>query len=169
MIRKSQLGIIFLSEMKSRSQTSKDILNKLSFYLLVQVSPFGSKGGILLAWRCGVDLECFVFNINNISAWIYFDPPSQPCFLSCVYGPLYKKNKFGFWESLLEVGNNFEDPWLCMGDFNAILDHCDKCGVTFKAPLMMSSAPLSIILAWFIWGLLETLILGPIIGKVVII
>jgi hypothetical protein len=46
--------------------------------LLSQVPPFGSRGGLLLAWRLGVYLECFNYSTNNISAWCYFDLLSQP-------------------------------------------------------------------------------------------
>jgi hypothetical protein len=42
------------------------------------VSPNGAKGGLLLAWCHSVELECFSFNVNIISAWCYSDPPNTP-------------------------------------------------------------------------------------------
>jgi hypothetical protein len=41
---------------------------------MCQFATVGSSGGLVLAWRLGVDLECFISNKNNISAWCYSDP-----------------------------------------------------------------------------------------------
>jgi hypothetical protein len=42
---------------------------------MIQVVASGSSGGLVLTWRPGADLECFISNTNNISAWCYSDPP----------------------------------------------------------------------------------------------
>jgi hypothetical protein len=53
----------------------------------------GSKGELLLAWRHGVDLECFSITVNTINAWYYSDPHNNPWLLTCIYGPPGKKIK----------------------------------------------------------------------------
>jgi hypothetical protein len=45
--------------------------------MMSHAPPSGSKGGLLLAWRRGVDLECFSSSVNSINAWCYSDPPSN--------------------------------------------------------------------------------------------
>jgi hypothetical protein len=90
--------------------------------------PSGTKGGLLLAWRHGVDLECFLTDVNKISAWCYSDPPNSPWILSCIYGPPYRKYDGCFWDSLSAMGDNYSAPWLCIGDFNKILDQSEKIG-----------------------------------------
>jgi hypothetical protein len=95
---------------------------------MTHVPPSGSKGGLLLAWRHGVNLECFSTDVNKINAWCYSDPPHTPWILSCLYGPPYRKYDSCFWDSLTADGNNFVAPWLCIGDFNKILDQSEKLG-----------------------------------------
>lgn len=77
-VSKHSLDVIFLFETKSCPLDACIILNRLGFILLAHVSHVGSKGGLLLAWRNGVELECFVTNINTIIAWCYTDSPSNP-------------------------------------------------------------------------------------------
>lgn len=43
-----------------------------------------------------------------------------------VYGPPYKKNTSDFWTSLARHGTSLTNPWLCVGDFNAITSPDDK-------------------------------------------
>jgi hypothetical protein len=73
-------------------------------------------------------LECFASNENHISAWCYSDPPNTPWILSCVYGPPDRRDRIAFWESFSSVGKNFVGSWLCLGDFNSVLDQTEKFG-----------------------------------------
>ena len=50
--------------------------------------------------------------------------------LTCIYGPPIRKNKFAFWDSLLNEGNDYYGPWMCIGDFNMILSQSEKYGGT---------------------------------------
>jgi hypothetical protein len=45
---------------------------------MAHVAPSGLNGDLVLAWRTGVELECFLSNKHNISAWCYSDLPSPP-------------------------------------------------------------------------------------------
>jgi exonuclease III len=96
LIRANDPDIIFLSETKISPSLASPILNHLGFYLMTHVAPSGSCGGLVLAWRLGVELESFISNKNNITSWCYLDPPNSPWILSCIYGPPEKCNKFGF-------------------------------------------------------------------------
>jgi hypothetical protein len=95
---------------------------------LSQVAATGTSGGLVLSWRPGIDLECFVLNKNNITAWCYSDPPTSPWILSCVYGPSNRCDRRAFWDSFAAIGESFEASWLCIGDFNSILVQSDKQG-----------------------------------------
>jgi hypothetical protein len=70
----------------------------------------------------------FSNSVNIISVWCYSDPPHQPWILSCIYGPPYHNDKALFWESMCSIGNLYDGPWLCIGDFNMILNQSDKKG-----------------------------------------
>jgi hypothetical protein len=127
-IRSHSPDVLFLSKTKLQPLHSSVILNSLGFYLMLHAPPSGTKGGLLLAWRHGVDLVCCSSSTNILSTWCYSDPPDSPWLLSCIYGPPVHKNKTMLWDSLLDVGKDFHGPWLCIGDFNMILSQSDKQG-----------------------------------------
>jgi hypothetical protein len=95
---------------------------------MTYVAPIGSCGGLVLAWRAGVELESFITNKHNITSWCLSDPPNSPWIFSCLYGPPEKKNKAAFWDSLTAAGEDFDSPWLSIGDFNFVLDQSEKLG-----------------------------------------
>jgi hypothetical protein len=69
-----------------------------------------------------------VTNKFTIIAWCYSDPPNNPWILSCVYGPSFNKNNSDFWNYLASINSDYYGPWLCIGDFNSILDQSEKFG-----------------------------------------
>ena len=127
-IRMHSPDVLFLSETKAQPSLAVSVLNNLGFSNMLHAPPSSSKGGLLLAWRTGVELECISFSINIINVWCYSDPLNNLWLLSCIYGPLVYKNKSGFWDSLLNVGKDFTRPWLCIGDFNMIISQSKKLG-----------------------------------------
>jgi hypothetical protein len=54
--------------------------------------------------------------------------PQFPWILSCIYGPLDKRDKLAFWDSFTSVAEGFVSPWLCIGDLNYMLDQSEKLG-----------------------------------------
>ncbi|KAK9901016.1 hypothetical protein M0R45_002309 [Rubus argutus] len=48
---------------------------------------------------------------------------------SWFYGPPYCTDKADFWESVKHLNNNDSCPWICVGDFNEILNCSEKEGV----------------------------------------
>ena len=106
LIRANNPDILFLFKTKSSPSFVSSILNQLGFYSMSHVAPIGSCGGLVLTWRLGVELECFLTNRSNIFAWCFSDPPNSPWILSYIYG-----------------------PWiLCIGDFNFVIDQSEKLG-----------------------------------------
>jgi hypothetical protein len=77
---------------------------------MVHAPPIGFKGGLLLAWKPSVELECFQSNANTISAWCYSDPLNHPWMLSCIYSSPYAFNKPQFWTNMMKLGDNFNGP-----------------------------------------------------------
>jgi hypothetical protein len=133
LIRIHSPDILFLSETKSPHSQVSSILHSLGFFLMCQVAPIGSNGGLALSWRPGVDLDCFISNKNHISAWCLSDPSYSPWIISCIYGPPNLRDKSAFWDSITFVSDNFACPWLCIGDLNFVLDQSKKQGSRFVA------------------------------------
>ncbi|XP_042950096.1 uncharacterized protein LOC122282211 [Carya illinoinensis] len=104
------------------------IVNSLGFHHFVAATASGKKGGLLLLWRPGVDIEPVNVNSNAISALVYSDPPNHPWLVSFVYAPAQWKQKASFWNHLNSIHNSFTGPWLCIGDFNDLQNQPDKSG-----------------------------------------
>jgi hypothetical protein len=100
--------MIFSFFLKPKSPQLFATLNKLGFFLMSQVAAIGISGGLVLSWRPGIELECFVQNKNNISAWCFSDPPTSPWILSCVYGPPNRSDRMAFWDSFASIGERLE-------------------------------------------------------------
>ena len=92
-VRNHSPDVLFLSETKLHPDNATVILNCLGYFKMTHVAPSGSKGGLLLAWRHDVDIECISATVNIINVWCYSDPPNTPWLLSCIYGPSEKINK----------------------------------------------------------------------------
>jgi hypothetical protein len=95
---------------------------------MTQFTLAGSSGGLVLTWRLGVELECFIYNKHNISSWCYLHPPNSPWILSCIYGPPDKRDKLAFWDSFTFVGEGFVSSWLCIRDLNYVFNQSEKLG-----------------------------------------
>ena len=80
------------------------------------------------AWRPGVDFEMTYVDSNVVNMLMYSDPLYNPWMLTFVYGPTLWKLKQKFWHTLSAIGNCFNGPWLCLGDFNSLLQASDKLG-----------------------------------------
>ena len=128
LIRDNSPDVLFLSETKSPPPQVTSILNRLGFFFMTQFAPTGSSGRLILTWRPRVELECFISNKHNNSTWSYLDPPNSPWILSCIYGPLDKRDKLAFWDSFTSIDEGFVSPWLCIGDLNSVLDQFEKLG-----------------------------------------
>jgi exonuclease III len=127
-VRLNNPDVIFLSETKSAASVVTSVLLQLGFSNLVQAPPSSSRGGLLLAWKNDVNLNTFVVSSDIICAWCFSVDTNVKWMISFVYGPPYQKNSTDFWTNLAEYGISFNEPWLCLGDFNAITASVDKCG-----------------------------------------
>lgn len=123
---------LFLAETKSSDVCA--VLRNIGFFHFVAQPPIGRKGGLLFAWRLGVDVEVVSVNENAINTLMYSNPSISPWLLSGIYGPTEWEKKPHFWQFLRSTASAFVGPWLCIGDFNCIIDSSEKRG---GAPLCL--------------------------------
>ncbi|KAB1219839.1 hypothetical protein CJ030_MR3G009481 [Morella rubra] len=126
MEQKYSPDIIFLSETKISSTTT--LLAPFGFVNLVEWPANRRKGGVVLAWKNGVEIEVSRCSEHIISAIVSSDPPNTPWLLSGVYAPTERSQSVAFWESLEASVENYNGPWFCAVDFNSILSPDDKQG-----------------------------------------
>jgi hypothetical protein len=128
LIRKHNPNILFLFETKTAPFVSTLILHQLRVTLMVHAPPSGSKGGLLLAWKIGINIVSFYVSCNIICVWYCSDDPCSKCLLTFVYGPPYKNLCSTFWNAMDNFSASYNDPLVCIGDFNAIISLDDKLG-----------------------------------------
>jgi len=128
LIRKHNPDILFFSETKALPSVSTPILRQLGFSLMVHAHPSSSRGGLLLAWRIDINIVSFYVSCNIICVWYYSDDPCIKCLLTFVYGHPYKNLCADFWNAMKNFGTFYNDPWVCIGDFNVIISPDDKLG-----------------------------------------
>lgn len=93
--RKFHPDILFLSETKVSSSFS--LLNRFGFVNAVECPANRRKGGVILAWKNGVNMEVVSCTDNIISALVHSDPPDQSWMMTSIYAPLDWGRKEFFW------------------------------------------------------------------------
>ena len=78
LIRDIGLDIVFLSETKIPINRSRKLLESLGFYNIEYVDPKGKKGGLIVCWKIGVDLEVTYKCSNMINVLIFSNPINEP-------------------------------------------------------------------------------------------
>ena len=122
------LDVIFLSKTKIPTSKARKFLGSMGFYNLDFVDPKGKRGGLIVGWKLGVDMEVTSKSKNLINSLVFSNPVNEPWFLSLVYGPSIYSEKCQFWESISKMGEVFNGAWLCKGDFNQVWSQADKLG-----------------------------------------
>lgn len=75
-----------------------------------------------------MDFDLVLLHRHIISILVFDEPSHQPSALSFIHCPADWDSKAGFWEDLSRLGDRFAGPGAIVGDFNMVLDPCDKQG-----------------------------------------
>ncbi|KAJ1284176.1 hypothetical protein BS78_03G185100 [Paspalum vaginatum] len=119
--------ILFLSETKmewKRIERFRWILNMPN---LVVKDCNGCSGGLALFWRRGVDVSVKSLSKYHIDAVVQ-EEDGASWRLTGIYGDPRAEEKQKTWRLLEILKNQYNKPWLCLGDFNEILFGCEKQG-----------------------------------------
>jgi hypothetical protein len=90
------------------------------------VGAKGRRGGICMMWSNALKIEVVEYNAQIIAIRILED---FGCWILVgFYGPPYHLKRKKAWENLCALLESFEESWMCIGDFNVILDDEEKEG-----------------------------------------
>jgi hypothetical protein len=128
LIRSHRPDLLFLSETKVSSSRFRFLLHGVGFVDMLEVYPVGSRGGIFLTWKDGVDLEPVKLDSHSISCLVFSEPLSTPWMFSSIYASHLISKRSDFWTRMSELGNSFGGAWLLMGNFNFVLSSSEKSG-----------------------------------------
>ncbi|OMO58013.1 Endonuclease/exonuclease/phosphatase [Corchorus capsularis] len=94
----------------------------------IYVEPEGLSGGLALWWVSGLNVEVLDVSKNLIDTIIEDDIQGVKCRVSWIYGPPKFEDRKVVWELIKNRVNEFDGPWLMVGDFNDFLYHHEKEG-----------------------------------------
>ena len=119
------LTVCFLMETRLDKEGFEKLYGELPFPNKIIVKQPDQGGGLALIWKNDVRLELKNFTANHIMVRVLEDG-GFTWWLTCFYGWPEATQKHKSWELLSHLKSFTEGPWLCIGDFNAILQSSEK-------------------------------------------
>ncbi|KAG5530598.1 hypothetical protein RHGRI_025530 [Rhododendron griersonianum] len=128
MVRRNRPSIVFLMETKNNKVKLETIRRRLNFDFSSYVDPEGLAGGIALWWNKDISVDVEFANKNLVHTVLSDNADSSCWAATFVYGCPSYAGKEKVWNELREIANSEILPWLCIGDFNQVLNAGDKFG-----------------------------------------
>jgi hypothetical protein len=119
--------ILFLSETKLDCKRIEHFRWLLSMPNLAAKNCKGYSEGLALFWRRGIEVIVKSLSKYHIDALVQ-EENGVEWRLTGIYGELKMEEKAKTWRLLRLLHNQYNKPWICMGDFNEILFDCEKIG-----------------------------------------
>lgn len=117
--------VCFLIEMRLDRKGYEKHCRDVPFPYIFIIKKPDSSGGLAKLWKVGVNVGVINFTDNHILARVGKEDVSQ-WYLTCFYGWLEHNQKFKSWALLAHLATFVDGSWLCIGDFNAILQNTEK-------------------------------------------
>lgn len=119
-------------EPKSNPDSGLSACLSKSFIKLFFAKGYGRAGGICLCWNDFIiNLTIIAHNIISIHCEVTEKCSNKQFFYSLVFMLTLKKSlQSQLWNELVSLfsSNNYEQPWLLIGDFNNIINLEEKVG-----------------------------------------
>jgi hypothetical protein len=123
MVKEKRPTILFLMETKVRNSTMQKIQTSLGFEGLLTVESIGKSGGLALLWKDNREVSIQNFSLSHISAKVCFLGSDSTWQLTCFYGNSNVALRGESWKLLTYLSRITSLSWLCVGDFNEILNN----------------------------------------------
>jgi ribonuclease HI/exonuclease III len=138
LVKEKRPGLVFLLETKLQAKRIEYIRVRTGFESAFVVDSIGRSGGLALMWKGDINVEIQNYSRRHINAIVRtFDNGPLWKFTGFYGHPVASKRRESW--CLLEFLMSFQpDPWLCMGDFNEIIQESEKFGAKRKSRKQMA-------------------------------
>ena len=136
MVQSKVPSILFLIETKMDITEMTVVRSRLGFHNALIVPSMGRSGGLAMLWKDDVDLVIQSYSHHHIDSFIKSTDNFQRRFTG-FYGFSESHRKHESWRLLEHLGSMSRLPWLCVGDFNEILEQLEKRGLIDRPPQRM--------------------------------
>ena len=127
LVREKAPNVLFLMETKQTVDEMRKTQVDLKYDSMLAVPCVHRAGGLAMLWKKEVSLDIQTYSLNHIDARIMTDLNS-PWRLTGFYGRLEEHRKHESWSYLRHLHSRDSLPWLCIGDYNEILNSNEKQG-----------------------------------------
>ncbi|XP_056687955.1 uncharacterized protein [Spinacia oleracea] len=133
-IHTHKIKLVSLLETKVKRPKLGDLyLNVCPGWNFTTNVTYSTSGRIILAW----DPNSFTVNIESMSSQYihcFITPKSTGTgfFGTFIYGMNDMKDRIPLWNALCQIADHCNQPWVIMGDFNALMDIEDRVGAPVR-------------------------------------
>jgi exonuclease III len=128
LVRDKRPTFLFLMETKSSKSKMEFLRVKLGFDGLFVVDPVGRSGGLCLLWKEKDEVEIQNYTRRHINAIIKHSDNTSPWRFTGFYGHPNPAKRHESWTLLRHLKHFGPEPWLCVGDFNEVVEQDEKYG-----------------------------------------
>jgi hypothetical protein len=137
MVKEMHPRFVFLVETLSLKFRMEWLCVKLGFASCFVVEPIGRSGGLALLWKEEREVEIYNYSYRHINA-IVKDGVGSSCWkFTSFYGLPVSSRRVESWDLLKHLKTHIPVPWLCVGDFNEILEPTEKRGAAVRGESQM--------------------------------
>jgi hypothetical protein len=128
MVKERRPNFVFLMETLCQRKYMECLRYRLGFDNIFVVDPVGRSGGLALLWRTKENLEIYNYSRRHIHAVVKDDEGHPVWKLTGFYGHPDSSKRSESWDILRFLSSCQPYPWICVGDFNEIVDQEEKEG-----------------------------------------
>ncbi|KAA3466249.1 reverse transcriptase [Gossypium australe] len=121
LIKQHTPQFVFLMETKLSQQRMSKARRSCDFINGIDIDAEGSRGGLCLAWKPGMDITLKSFSKWHIDVMVKEDSSQAKWRFTGFYGTPYSRDQNQVWDLLKSLSQNGTGPWLVAEDFNEIM------------------------------------------------
>lgn len=139
MVKVKKLDLVFLIETKLRSNKMVEIKLKAGLKNIFVVDCEGRSGGLALLWGAEVDLKIVNYSRRHIHTKITSHELGTLWKFTDFYRHPVPHKRHEVWSLMHHLKSMGLLPWVCVGDFNEILDLSEKVGGSGRSNQLMEA------------------------------
>ena len=128
LVKEKKPDLVFLMETKMNNKKCDSIQIKLGFDYLFCVDCVGHSGGLILMWKADFNVVIQNYSCRHINVIIARSGTSSGWKFTGFYGHPNAAKRKEFKDLLRHLHTFQPTPWLCIGDFNEIVNLSVKKG-----------------------------------------
>jgi exonuclease III len=133
MVKEKGPSMVFLMETKICNKDMDFLRIKLKFDYIFVVNSVGRSGGLIILWKDDIKIDIQNYSRRHINAIISRGRDGTEWKFFGIYGNPETAKRKETWALMRHLATFSPKPWLCMGDFNEIINLSEKWGAITRA------------------------------------